>query len=282
MKLLIQAGFLAISLIIGMVTTTAVFADEGAGKPSNRINILMLDMDVTSEESGKNMMESLMGLLSTFGVGDYYLSTMDTPEVFYGPYKSGDINFSNINVALDTLVNAHQNGLSVDMPGTLSEAYNFLALGSAPAGSTLYLIGNGEIESDSTYAAKYLDPLSDLFSENDWKITGVTTENSSVSMINVLDRISSNTGSESYLLNATGGLKEITDYLMSKNSLGSLMESGNGNLAVSDVLKTKVNVAPGTKDLTLLFFKNDSSGSLRLNNPMESKLLQGIELHPEY
>ena len=267
MKLLIQAGFLAISLIIGMVTTTAVFADEGAGKPSNRINILMLDMDVTSEESGKNMMESLMGLLSTFGVGDYYLSTMDTPEVFYGPYKSGDINFSNINVALDTLVNAHQNGLSVDMPGTLSEAYNFLALGSAPAGSTLYLIGNGEIESDSTYAAKYLDPLSDLFSENDWKITGVTTENSSVSMINVLDRISSNTGSESYLLNATGGLKEITDYLMSKNSLGSLMESGNGNLAVSDVLKTKVNVAPGTKDLTLLFFKNDSSGSLRLNNP---------------
>ncbi len=267
MKLLIQAGFLAISLIIGMVTTTAVFADEGAGKPSNRINILMLDMDVTSEESGKNMMESLMGLLSTFGVGDYYLSTMDTPEVFYGPYKSGDINFSNINVALDTLVNAHQNGLSVDMPGTLSEAYNFLALGSAPVGSTLYLIGNGEIESDSTYAAKYLDPLSDLFSENDWKITGVTTENSSVSMINVLDRISSNTGSESYLLNATGGLKEITDYLMSKNSLGSLMESGNGNLAVSDVLKTKVNVAPGTKDLTLLFFKNDSSGSLRLNNP---------------
>ena len=267
MKLLIQAGFLAISLIIGMVTTTAVFADEGAGKPSNRINILMLDMDVTSEESGKNMMESLMGLLSTFGVGDYYLSTMDTPEVFYGPYKSGDINFSNINVALDTLVNAHQNGLSVDMPGTLSEAYNFLALGSAPAGSTLYLIGNGEIESDSTYAAKYLDPLSDLFSENDWKITGVTTENSSVSMINVLDRISSNTGSESYLLNATGGLKEITDYLMSKNSLGSLMESGNGNLAVSDVLKTKVNVAPGTKDLTLVFFKNDSSGSLRLNNP---------------
>ena len=267
MKLLIQAGFLAISLIIGMVTTTAVFADEGAGKPSNRINILMLDMDVTSEESGKNMMESLMGLLSTFGVGDYYLSTMDTPEVFYGPYKSGDINFSNINVALDTLVNAHQNGLSVDMPGTLSEAYNFLALGSAPVGSTLYLIGNGEIESDSTYAAKYLDPLSDLFSENDWKITGVTTENSSVSMINVLDRISSNTGSESYLLNATGGLKEITDYLMSKNSLGSLMESGNGNLAVSDVLKTKVNVAPGTKDLTLVFFKNDSSGSLRLNNP---------------
>lgn len=268
MKLLIQAGFLAISLIIGMATTTAVFADDGAGNSANRMNILMLDMDVTTEDSGKNTVESFMGLLSTFGASDhYYLSAMDKPEVFYGPYKAGDINFSNIGVALDTLANTHQDGLAVDMPAALSEAYNFFALGAAPVGSTLYLVGQGEIESDSTYAAKYLDPLSDLFSENDWKITGVITENSSVSMVNVLDRVSSNTGSESYLLNATGGLKEITDYLMSKNSLGSLMESGNGNLAVSDVLKTKVNVAPGTKDLTLVFFKNDSSGSLRLNNP---------------
>ena len=267
MKLLIQTGFLAITIIIGMVTTTAVFADEGTDVPSNKMNILMLDMDVTSEESGKNMIESLAGLLSTFGIGDYYLSTMDKPEVFYGPYKAGDINFSNLGMALDILVAAHQNGSAVDMPGALSEAYNFLALDSAPAGSTLYLIGQGEIESDSTYAAKYLDPLSDLFSENDWKITAITTENSSVSMIAVLDRVSSNTGSRSFLLNPTGGLKEITDYLMSMNSLGTLIESGNGNLAVSDALKTKVNVAPGTQDLTLVFFKNDSSGSLRLNNP---------------
>lgn len=267
MKLLIQTGFLAITIIIGMVTTTAVFADEGTDVPSNKMNILMLDMDVTSEESGKNMIESLAGLLSTFGIGDYYLSTMDKPEVFYGPYKAGDINFSNLGIALDILVAAHQNGSAVDMPGALSEAYNFLALDSAPAGSTLYLIGQGEIESDSTYAAKYLDPLSDLFSENDWKITAITTENSSVSMIAVLDRVSSNTGSRSFLLNPTGGLKEITDYLMSMNSLGTLIESGNGNLAVSDALKTKVNVAPGTQDLTLVFFKNDSSGSLRLNNP---------------
>ena len=267
MKLLIQTGFLAITIIIGMVTTTAVFADEGTDVPSNKMNILMLDMDVTSEESGKNMIESLAGLLSTFGIGDYYLSTMDKPEVFYGPYKAGDINFSNLGMALDILVAAHQNGSAVDMPGALSEAYNFLALDSAPAGSTLYLIGQGEIESDSTYAAKYLDPLSDLFSENDWKITAITTENSSVSMIAVLDRVSSNTGSRSFLLNPTGGLKEISDYLMSMNSLGTLIESGNGNLAVSDALKTKVNVAPGTQDLTLVFFKNDSSGSLRLNNP---------------
>ena len=267
MKLLIQTGFLAITIIIGMVTTTAVFADEGTDVPSNKMNILMLDMDVTSEESGKNMIESLAGLLSTFGIGDYYLSTMDKPEVFYGPYKAGDINFSNLGIALDILVAAHQNGSAVDMPGALSEAYNFLALDSAPAGSTLYLIGQGEIESDSTYAAKYLDPLSDLFSENDWKITAITTENSSVSMIAVLDRVSSNTGSRSFLLNPTGGLKEISDYLMSMNSLGTLIESGNGNLAVSDALKTKVNVAPGTQDLTLVFFKNDSSGSLRLNNP---------------
>ena len=49
------------------------------------------------------------------------------------------------------------------MPAGLSEAYNFFALGAAPVGSTLYLVGQGEIESDSTYAAIYLDPLSDLF-----------------------------------------------------------------------------------------------------------------------
>ena len=63
MKLLIQAGFLAISLIIGMATTTAVFADDGAGNSANRMNILMLDMDVTTEDSGKNTVESFIGLL---------------------------------------------------------------------------------------------------------------------------------------------------------------------------------------------------------------------------
>ncbi|HAE34080.1 MAG TPA: hypothetical protein DCF86_09535 [Dehalococcoidia bacterium] len=272
MKLFIRAGFLTIFFLALLAGSGTVAADDRKDTSEHRLVILTLDMDSTVKESNVGVIKSLVGLLSTLRQNDdFYLSTMDSPETYYGPFRAGDQSFSSFNSALDMAITLHKKNTAVDVAGSVSEAYNLLGVENAPEGSTLYIVGSGEIPADGDYMARYMDPLSEMFAKNKWEISGLTLPDASESMVTVLDRISSKTGSVRIELSVDSGLKRLADEIMKSDSLGSLVSSGEGELSEGGTLTANIPVAPGTRNVLLIFFKESPSGSLRLNNP------EGIE-----
>ena len=55
--------------------------------------------------------------------------------------------------------------------------------------------------------------------------------------------------------------------ILREQAKGSLSEIGSGVLSPSEVLTSTFSVAPGTREATLVFFKEGPYGSLRLSNP---------------
>ena len=274
MKLSIRAVILSIFLLTITVGGSIVYGSEENGFSKGRIVIMSIDIDSISNTNDAAMFESLTGILSTLQPGeDFYFSTMDHPELFLGPFEAGSRNFIDYKSILAEKINAYSSENVVSLPEVVSQAYNIMGKKSAPAGSTLYLLGQGEVPREPEYTARHLDPIAEMFTANGWTITGITPTNADPSMIYLLDRIAMKTGSRRYELTIDDALQNITNKIMTRDSLGALALSGQAALARDEILTSTIKIAPGTKDATVILFKEDQYGSLKLNSPQRRDLI---------
>ena len=123
MNFFTRAGFLAVLFLALLASSSALAADDKKDTTEHRIVILTLDMDSTVKESNVNVIKSLVGLLSTLRQNDdVYLSTMDSPETYYGPFRAENQSFSSFSSALDMVIALHKKNTAVDVAGSVSEA----------------------------------------------------------------------------------------------------------------------------------------------------------------
>ena len=258
MKLSIRAVILSIFLLTITVGGSIVYASEENGFSKGRIVIMSVDIDSISNGNDAAIFESLTGILSTLQPGEnFYFSTMDDPELFLGPFEAGSRNFIDYRSLFAEKINAYASENVINLPEVMSQAYNIMGKESAPAGSTLYLLGQREVPTDPEYTARRLDPIAEMFTTNGWTITGITPANADPSIIYILDRIATKTGSMRYELTIDDALRNITNKIMTRDSLGALTLSGQATLARDEILTSTIKIAPGTKDATIILFKED-------------------------
>ena len=273
MKLSIRAVILSIFLLTITVGGSIVYASEENGFSKGRIVIMSVDIDSISNGNDAAIFESLTGILSTLQPGEnFYFSTMDDPELFLGPFEAGSRNFIDYRSLFAEKINDYASENVINLPEVMSQAYNIMGKESAPAGSTLYLLGQREVPTDPEYTARRLDPIAEMFTTNGWTITGITPANADPSIIYILDRIATKTGSMRYELTIDDALRNITNKIMTRDSLGALTLSGQATLARDEILTSTIKIAPGTKDATIILFKEDQHGSLKLNSPQGQEL----------
>ena len=268
MKLSIRAVILSIFLLTIAVTGSIAYASEESGFSKGRVVIMSVDIDSISNGNNSALFESLTGILSTLQPGEnFYFSDMDNPELFLGPFEAGSKNFADYKPLIAEKITAYIPENDINIPEVVSQAYNIMGKESASAGSTLYLVGQRKVLADPEYTARRLDPIAEMFSASGWTITGITPTDADPSMNYILDRIATKTGSKRYELTIDDALRNITDKIMTRDSLGALSLSSQASLAKDEVLTSTIKIAPGTKDATVLFFKEDQYGSLKLNSP---------------
>ncbi len=268
MRSFIRAAFVTIFFTTLLLSSEPLLADDGNDTPVPRLVVLSIDSNVVTDKTGSGLTKSLIALLSDLRHGDdFYLSVMNKPGSYIGPYTFGQIDFYEYESALNDLVLNAGPTQSADIATTIAETYELMGVENAPQGSALYLVGPSEIPTENDYVSRFLDPLSEMFAANRWLISGLTMPNSNQDVVSAMDRISSKTGALSLEITPAVGLKSFADQIMSDDSLGTLMLSSNKVLAENGAMTTTIGVAPGTQELKLLFFKEHPFGSLRLNNP---------------
>ena len=247
-----------------------IYADQNV-KSDHRVVILGIDSNsVVSKESHMEMVDSLIGIMSTIKQGDdFYLMPMDSPANYIGPYRAGRSDFAEFpRKVQDIISNSEDNSsLGVAVDQTLGESYGLLDIENAPPGSGIYLIGTNEYPTHKDYVGHRLDPLSDLFYERGWHISTFALSGIPASNLEVSTNLAAATEGHIFRLEDIGGLKFFTDYLLTTDNRGKLISSGEKKLTFSNLLISDIEILPGTEYVMALFFRENNAGSFRLKNP---------------
>ena len=269
-KIVLSCIGLIIFVFASFHSVIQISADQN-GQSDHRIVILGIDSNsVVSKESHMEMVDSIIGIMSTIRQGDdFYLMTMDSPENYIGPYRAGETNFVEFpRKVQDIISNSEDNSsLGVAVDQTLGESYGLLDIESAPPGSGIYLISTNEYPDHKDYVGHRLDPLSDLFYERGWHISTFAFSGIPTSNLEVSTNLATATEGHIFQLVDIGGLKLFTDYLLTTDNRGNLISSGEKKLTFSNLLISDIEVLPGTEYVMALFFRESNAGSFRLKNP---------------
>ena len=268
MKFLLRAALLLVFIVSITIGTKSVYAIGPVDDTSPRMMVIAIDTkSLETVPNGHNLVKSLLGVTSSLRQSDnIYISSLSHPEQIYGPFTDNETTNQAYANFLHQISLNNMSGMA-QIPESLTEIYTFLGSQKAPAGSSMYMIAGGEATYSNEYAARALDPISQMFAKNDWTISGFSTVGSSDNLRSSLSRMSSNTGSARFDLTGSEDLKALADRIMANDSLGTLVPSGEGELNEASILTANVGIAPGTQDATILFFKDEPYGSMRLKNP---------------
>tara|TARA_Y100001970_G_scaffold29682_2_gene36815 strand:- start:25594 stop:27615 length:2022 start_codon:yes stop_codon:yes gene_type:complete len=260
---------LTISAIL-MIVITLLFQSDitSANNTAQRINMIAIDPNTLTYEYGRNAIKSFMTLSSTLKDGDsFYILMMDDTDKLYGPYVAGNLNFNSYNEDLKKIIDSKKSIKPFSLTKSLTESYDFFSINKVAAGSYLYLISSDDIPTPEKIEQESLNLISKKFNEGEWKIQGLAFEGASQSTSELFEKLSFNTGADSLNVTFKDGFKSIADSIMSENSLGSLIPSSKQNLTQEEKLTSEIPIPPATNKMTIMIFKEDPSGSLRLRNP---------------
>ena len=267
MNIILRASLLLVIIASVTVGTKSVSA---IGPVDKTPRIMVITVDTKSLETvtnGHNLVKSLLGLTASLRQSDnIYITSLSHPNQIFGPLSKNETTNESYANFLHQISLNNMSGFA-QIPESLTEVYTFLGSQKAPAGSSMYLIAGGNTTYSNEYAARALDPISQMFAKSEWTITSFSTADSSENLRSSLARISSNTGSGLFDLTESEDLKSLADRIMTSDSLGALVPSGEGKLNQESILTANVGIAPGTQDATILFFKDEPFGSMRLKNP---------------
>ena len=240
-----------------------------ASQATGRLSIILVDREAVGDSDGHvDLVRSFTGLVSVLQSGQRFAyMVMDQSGDVLGPATAGDPAFAEFVDQMDTSLASSASDGSADWGDAVGETYNLFNRERAPSGSTLYVISGGAPELDPGETAKHLAPIVRLFRERGWPIVGLTLPGASQEVGGLLERISADTGGETFELSVPIGFKGLADRILREDTKGALTRLNESEITTSSVLTSTLSVAPGTRQATLLFFKEGRSGSLRLSNP---------------
>jgi hypothetical protein len=237
--------------------------------PSDRTVVILADRQaMIGSEGGMDLMRSFLGLVSTLKEGQNFIYiAADDPTKVLGPVPAGEPAFRAFQESVFDSIAIPGSGPGTDYMSALTETFNLLGARRAVSGSSVYLMTGGDAPGDRVRVADRLSPLLALFESNDWPIVALGMPGTSSEMQGFLTEISVNSGGDAFVLSIPDGFKSLSDIILRDEARGSLTELAGDVLSLDQVLTSDLSVAPGTGELTLLFFKEGPYGSLRLSNP---------------
>lgn len=257
---LFMAGF-AMAVMVGVGSQTA--------EADTEVALVVTDgQALRQSEQGLDLITSFIGLVATLQEDQLFMfMDSDNPSDVLGPFSARDINFDAVRQEIEARLRSGSPQIGGDLTGALAEAHALLSGERAAAGSPVYLVTGSTSETNFDLLSNRAVPLVNRFAESGWRINGLSLPNSSAQALNFLDSISNSTGGQAFELSVSGGLRRLADQILAERSRGSLAAVGQRDLRASEIMSSVVTVAPGTRETTLVFFKESAGGSLRLSNP---------------
>ena len=155
----------------------------------------------------------------------------------------------------------------IDMTSLLAQMNNYLQGLSAPAEAEIVIITGGQASTDAEAVSDRIGPTMNLVTQSGWEIITVTVPGTDPGLKSVLDDISLESGGESFELSVPEGYETIADRILRRDGSGSLANLGRSIMDDDSVFEVPIDVAPGTSELDMVFFRELPITEFRLTNP---------------
>ena len=248
-------------------TATHTVSADAPGPPE--IVVFVADAAAVRQfEQNPNLVSSFIGLVAALQKDRPVMFIgADDPLSVIGPSAVGDPDFNTTHDEIHARLRS-PSSQNVDGPiEALARAQTALARKMAAPSSEVYLITGSYPGVNFERLSRLTSTLAGQFANNGWPINGVGLPGASADAMAFLNGISTKTGGRVFELSIPDGFKNLTDAILREEALGSLREVGGQVLTFGELLTSVINVAPGTRETTILLFKESPYGSLRLSNP---------------
>lgn len=266
MRLMLFTAFLILGLALGIAAPGPAAVE--AQTPSDRLTVVVFDREsIQGSDDAAGLINSFLSLFFKLKEGQpFVFLPLDDPSVSLGPVETDREDFAEVRAQLDQMLAAPP-ASGASLAGTLAEVYNLLGGLTASAESVLYVVTGSQ---EPTNAPGMLDGLQSVlkfYTDAGWSIFTVGLPGTDPGLNSVLDEVSDATGGEAYALAVPDGMRDFADRTLRLEGKGALVEVGGGALDADTVLDLNLNIAPGTDETNMLFFKENQVTAFRFKNP---------------
>ena len=223
---------------------------------------------VAASDDGVGLVISFLGLMSTLAhERPFAFAYVDGPETFTVPVAPAEPSFATTRVLFEDELRYPAPGGRSRLGEALGSTFELLQEHAALSGSTVYLITGDAASMDLNEESGRLLPVASGFGDNGWSIIGLTLPGTSAGFRDFVAGLSEASRGEALELSVPDGLKRVADMVLRDDTKGSLAAMRQGPIAANAVFTSALDIAPGTLEAVLLFFKEGPYTSLRLSNP---------------
>lgn len=267
MRIILFSALFMVGLALWGVTSAVPAAQ--AQSPSDRVTVLIFDrQSIQSKQEHIDLINSFLGLFFKLKEGQpFVFIQLDDPVTSLGPVETDHEDFANVRAQVTAMLSATTTTPGTELVGTLAEVYNLLGGLSASAESSIYFVTASESDTNAAFMIDRLQPVLNLHAEAGWSVFTIAFPGTNPDLEGVLQQVSASTGGEFYSLTVPDGMIGFADRTLRLEGKGALTEVGGGTLDPNTVLEMNLNVAPGTDETSLMFFKDNEVTAFRLKNP---------------
>ena len=258
-----------------LAATAALFGLAGLAPPAQAqestagLTVVAIDrQSISSNPANVHLAQSFLNLLFHLRERDTFTFVfVDDFDTTYGPITTGAEDFISVITQVEETIASDSPSQPIDMTSLLAQMNNYLQGLSAPAEAEIVIITGGQASTDAEAVSDRIGPTMDLVTQSGWEIITVTVPGTDPGLKSVLDDISMESGGESFELSVPEGYETIADRILRRDGSGSLANLGRSIMDDDSVFEVPIDVAPGTSELDMVFFRELPITVFRLTNP---------------
>ncbi len=264
------------SLIFTVLATVALLAlgsvssrTAEAQQSFDKLTVVAIDRySISSGDANDQLVNTFLGLLCNLKEGEpvVFVFTDDLSDT-YGPLYGNADDSAELRSQVSAAVGSGSASAPVDLASSLTSIYNYMTSVHTQDEASIYLVTASEDYTVSDQMSADIATALDPIVARGWNVFAATAPGTNGALVSDLNKVSVNSGGESFALTMPEGIEEFMDRSLRMKSKGALNHIGQANLSDNPVFEVDLDIVPSTRWANVVFVREDPRTSFRITNP---------------
>ncbi len=235
----------------------------------DKLTVVAIDRySISSGDANDQLVNTFVGLLCNLKEDEpvVFVFTDDLSDT-YGPLYGNADDSAQLRSQVSAAVGLGSASAPVDIASSLSSIYDYMTSVQVREEASIYLVTASEDYTASDQMSTDITSALAPIVERGWNVFAATAPGTNSALVSDLDKVSVNSGGESFALTMPEGIEGFMDRSLRMKSQGALNHVGQANLSDNPVFEVDLDIVPSTRWANVVFVREDPQTSFRITNP---------------
>ncbi|MCY4654287.1 MAG: hypothetical protein OXC95_14125, partial [Dehalococcoidia bacterium] len=261
--------FTVLAIVVLLSLGSVPFRTAEAQQFFDKLTVVAIDRySISSGDANDQLVNTFLGLLCNLKEDEpvVFVFTDDLSDT-YGPLYGNADDSAELRSQVSAAVGSGSASAPVDLVSSLTGIYNYMTSVHVRDEASIYLVTASEEYTSSDQMTTDITSALAPIVKRGWNVFAATAPGTNSALVSDLDKISVNSGGESFALTVPEGIEEFMDRSLRMNSKGALNHVGQANLSDNPVFEVDLDIVPSTRWANVVFVREDPLTSFRITNP---------------